>query len=842
MTTVKKKKTGHKKIVIIIKKDEYGNKYIFFKGKRIYIDSDTDIKSILKELSRKIKKGEPIVVKKKGRATSYRGSYGRLPPQPKYQAPKKEEKVEEKKIVTNVNIPGNDVGSKERLYRELGFPMLEYIKQARGEKNIDEEIRNSLGMTKDFYDSFKKYLGIQQGKYYSNTGAFDPSQQQQIAAGAAAAVTAPVQSKIKSQEEETQSEYKLPKKLFKGFLRGRQKPTTPSIYESYGIGTTKAKTEDSDEDIRELLETTERDLKHQQQHLQAVGGGEEEEKQEEEVIAGNIPQDLERQLAMTQHPQPTVSSQSTSTTLPQISTLSMPQTMPIPQPFFTPLPTHQHTIPEQHTTIHVVQHADSAALKSPQPIQIHVQAPVQQPVQAPVQQPVQAPIQQLMQPPVQQPAQHQEKKIKEDDKSEQSVVPKKQVEFQERKDKSDEPKKIEEEEENLEESPVRSEEKNKSVMGKLREKFRDITSPKKEEPRELIFGVTKYIEKEPFAEPYDVYKKIYKKREKYNYNPSDNIIGDLDPNLYSAVYVNYLVEKSRRKNEDQTILTRDDLERMYKNIRTIYKSNVDKDKQTKLGLNKLTSDARKTFVTELEKFGGAVKYVDTEHSKKTHTHKKGQTKMSVRDTEDVFPGLSDMPSVSRPVSVATSTKDVPAKKKSTKKKDVVALGKKYTSDDEQGLADYEIDEMMKGKSHYVGTLNIEDIEELDPENKMGFCLFLPFDNDDETGHWVAVYIDSKDSKSIEYYDPYGEDPPEEVMEELKKLVDKYDLPYLLKFKVNKVKNQRVNSDSCGYFSVLFLKDRFDGVPFSDTTGFSNVMEAEHNIKKYKDHYKKFGYL
>jgi predicted double-glycine peptidase len=76
----------------------------------------------------------------------------------------------------------------------------------------------------------------------------------------------------------------------------------------------------------------------------------------------------------------------------------------------------------------------------------------------------------------------------------------------------------------------------------------------------------------------------------------------------------------------------------------------------------------------------------------------------------------------------------------------------------------------------------------------------------------------------------------DIQEQVKKLLSSFDLPYYLKWKDNKIINQRANSSNCGWFCIQFLLDRFEGKPFKDSTGYSNVNKSERDLKQ------RFGYL
>jgi hypothetical protein len=115
--------------------------------------------------------------------------------------------------------------------------------------------------------------------------------------------------------------------------------------------------------------------------------------------------------------------------------------------------------------------------------------------------------------------------------------------------------------------------------------------------------------------------------------------------------------------------------------------------------------------------------------------------------------------------------------------------------------------------------------------------------DYKTGtHWVAVYIDTKNDMSIEYYDPFGDDPPHRFLKDIKLIIKKLHSNIYLKLKINKIKDQRANSNNCGYHSINFLLDRYNNIPFKETTGYSEIMKSEKKANKLKEQFKKFDLI
>ena len=148
--------------------------------------------------------------------------------------------------------------------------------------------------------------------------------------------------------------------------------------------------------------------------------------------------------------------------------------------------------------------------------------------------------------------------------------------------------------------------------------------------------------------------------------------------------------------------------------------------------------------------------------------------------------------------------------------------------------------MLRSEPKYFGCISRDEIHklQLDDGGKYGFVYNTVPSNKPTKyeGHWRAIYIDLDDDKSIDHYDSFGEPAEEDIQNQIGVLLKPFNLPYYLKWKDNKIVNQRSNSSNCGFFCVNFLQDRFEGIPFVDSTGFSNVNKAEKDLKK------KFGYL
>ncbi len=163
-----------------------------------------------------------------------------------------------------------------------------------------------------------------------------------------------------------------------------------------------------------------------------------------------------------------------------------------------------------------------------------------------------------------------------------------------------------------------------------------------------------------------------------------------------------------------------------------------------------------------------------------------------------------------------------------------------------GMTDQELDYIMKDEPYYQNCISADEINTLKPHKKMEFII----NTDPKSGpgkHWCACFIDIDGEKEIDYYDPLADDPTERFKHDIQKyLVDKLDPKTLLKFKINKVVDQRSDTDTCGLMCVNFLKKRNRGVSFKDATGY-----VEPHINKTKQFEKEameirrsagFGYI
>jgi hypothetical protein len=139
-----------------------------------------------------------------------------------------------------------------------------------------------------------------------------------------------------------------------------------------------------------------------------------------------------------------------------------------------------------------------------------------------------------------------------------------------------------------------------------------------------------------------------------------------------------------------------------------------------------------------------------------------------------------------------------------------------------GIQKYILPKVMKGQK-------VAFVINTDPERKSG-------------EHWTSIFIDPVGSHSVEYFDSFAQPIPPHLMRDIKLIVDKIQPDSYLKFKENKIVEQRANSSNCGEFAIRFLVDRLRGNPFKDVTGYSEALKGEKDIDKFKQQFQPFKYL
>lgn len=152
---------------------------------------------------------------------------------------------------------------------------------------------------------------------------------------------------------------------------------------------------------------------------------------------------------------------------------------------------------------------------------------------------------------------------------------------------------------------------------------------------------------------------------------------------------------------------------------------------------------------------------------------------------------------------------------------------------------------QSGFSGFIGTYaadmipieKIEDVYEHDPYGIIS--MVINTDNHDEKGeHWTALLFNFRD-ETIEYYDSYGYAAPQQLLDQVQKVLDEIEHPNYLKFKENAVQQQKYGTNTCGYHAMKFILDRYNDVPFPTATGFDKSEKGEKEINKIKKKFDKY---
>jgi hypothetical protein len=161
---------------------------------------------------------------------------------------------------------------------------------------------------------------------------------------------------------------------------------------------------------------------------------------------------------------------------------------------------------------------------------------------------------------------------------------------------------------------------------------------------------------------------------------------------------------------------------------------------------------------------------------------------------------------------------------------------------DDGLYNNEIEKIAKKRiKNYVPVIASDEINELPRyvargDKRFGFVINTNPSTSDgsgndgyRTGHWRSVYINNEDDyPTVEYFDPLTEGKmPPELVSMCRKIAMKMNPSMMFKYKQNMLRRQSKMTSNCGWHSVKFLDDRYNGIPWSEATGYDDYM-AEHS--------------
>lgn len=153
----------------------------------------------------------------------------------------------------------------------------------------------------------------------------------------------------------------------------------------------------------------------------------------------------------------------------------------------------------------------------------------------------------------------------------------------------------------------------------------------------------------------------------------------------------------------------------------------------------------------------------------------------------------------------------------------------YSDDD--GLYEDEVAKIAKKRlKDFVPVIAKDETDQLMKYVKKAdrqFAFVINTDNSDQAGrHWRCVYINNMDDyPSIEYFDPLTEGKPEQSLIDIcRKIAIKMNPEKMFKYKQNMIRRQSKLTSNCGYHCVHFLEGRYQGIPFSEITGYDKFID------------------
>ena len=128
----------------------------------------------------------------------------------------------------------------------------------------------------------------------------------------------------------------------------------------------------------------------------------------------------------------------------------------------------------------------------------------------------------------------------------------------------------------------------------------------------------------------------------------------------------------------------------------------------------------------------------------------------------------------------------------------------------------QINNFFKNQPLFTGTYCIDEIKNIPNQIPQGFIINTSRTSDKTGEHWQACMITND---SVMFFDSYGDNPDEIIIKQIKDKIKQWQLPILMKLKINKIALQAPESETCGYFCIKWLDDMFKGKTFTEATEF-----------------------
>lgn len=163
-----------------------------------------------------------------------------------------------------------------------------------------------------------------------------------------------------------------------------------------------------------------------------------------------------------------------------------------------------------------------------------------------------------------------------------------------------------------------------------------------------------------------------------------------------------------------------------------------------------------------------------------------------------------------------------------KQKAIQGMGKKMFP----ALWDDQINEYFKNQPLFTGTYCLDEIKNIPNQIPQGFIINTSKSTDKSGEHWQSIAISND---AVMFFDSYGDNPDETIIKQLKDKFKEWQLPILMKLKINKIALQAPDTNTCGYFCIKFLDDIFKNKTFAEATEFNTLKNTRNKQGDGKEH-------
>lgn len=151
-----------------------------------------------------------------------------------------------------------------------------------------------------------------------------------------------------------------------------------------------------------------------------------------------------------------------------------------------------------------------------------------------------------------------------------------------------------------------------------------------------------------------------------------------------------------------------------------------------------------------------------------------------------------------------------------------------------GYTNIEINKIMKKIKirGYKGVYMSDELPKIKLNGDKKFSFIMNLDSSKKNGrHWISINVDNN---VVEYFDMlYNKTIRKGFLTNIYKLLKRNGVKDKIILKTNKKRDQSISSDTCGVFSIDFLRKRAMGQTFEQASNYGSVKKGEKYIKKFR---------